>query len=501
MTRIAISLIVIIMLAACADTGDALQKPMSIKKETDSVVLASGEMLRFTRGVITVAENRTRDLSRSIDVEFHIIPAQIDAPAGVPPIYLLRGGPGFEGLDPLLEQPMWYELYLLEYTKIAPVVVVGQRGFGQSSSLPCPSMPEVQLDEVSQLSDRLQRYKAGALKCRDFYEAKGVDLSGYNVNEMANDVLDVASALAHDRIQLVGNSFGSHWAMAILRIDAERVSRVVLTALEGVDHTFDLLGEKRRTLERIAAEAEAQPALAPLIPESGLVKSFANLVAQAEQSPIVVETTHVGTGETLSLTIDGDALRSLAQGTRRGTTWRHLMAVWPGDLLEMLTGNFEAASIRLQNVWLNNRVQHAAYFSAECASGLSTKRNQQLQDELESELVLPAYLWAAKVCDSWPADLGDGFREGFTTDVPALLFHGTWDTSTSVENAKDVRKTFRNHEFIKIRGGSHGALIEAIEQDRSIEQQVLGFIRTGDATDLPAVIELPPLNWKVPVQD
>jgi hypothetical protein len=39
------------------------------------------------------------------------------------------------------------------------------------------------------------------------------------------------------------------------------------------------------------------------------------------------------------------------------------------------------------------------------------------------------------------AGLGDAFRKNVASDIPTLLVHGTWDTSTPIENALDTRRS------------------------------------------------------------
>ena len=75
-------------------------------------------------------------------------------------------------------------------------------------------------------------------------------------------------------------------------------------------------------------------------------------------------------------------------------------------------------------------------------------------------------------CPVWPSDLGDEFRQNFETDIPAVIAHGTWDTSTPFENALELVPFFTNSKFIPVIRGPHGAIVAA--------RQGIGRVRQGN---------------------
>lgn len=459
-------------------------------------VLMNGDVATYTVGVIAVPERRDRADSRTISVEFYYLPAANSVAAKAPPIYWLRGGPGFPGLGQYLQRDGYYETYLEPLTAAGPVVVVGQRGFGQSTPTPCPALPEVSLTEVDERAERLERFRAGALACLAASQDAGIDIAGYTVIELANDVADVAAFLKHDRIQLFGNSFGSHSGMAVIATHPELVERATLSALEGPDHTFDLPAHKRNALIRIAQDAQAHPAVSAYKPERGFVAAFESLIAQADVAPFYVDTVHVRTQQPIQLRIDGDALRQLAQGTTRGTQWRYALSAWPQDIAAMLAGDFSDAATRLQYIWLNTEVRNAAEFSMECGSGISAVRAELMHDATGLTLLNATNWFDSRLCREWPVDLGAAFRRGFVSDVPVVLLHGDWDTSTPFENAVQFRRMFTDQHFIHVVGGSHGAYIEAGEESPAFVSAMQQWMRSGDRTALPKTVQLPAYAWQ-----
>ncbi len=104
-------------------------------------------------------------------------------------------------------------------------------------------------------------------------------------------------------------------------------------------------------------------------------------------------------------------------------------------------------------------------------------------------------------CPAWGSDLGEAFRQNFETDIPAVLVHGNWDLSTPLENALELAPFFKNGQLVIVRGGSHGAMREALKESESFRDALMRFIVTGDSSALPDELELPAIEWEVPERE
>ena len=85
----------------------------------------------------------------------------------------------------------------------------------------------------------------------------------------------------------------------------------------------------------------------------------------------------------------------------------------------------------------------------------------------------------------------------FDTNIPTVIVHGNWDTSTPYENALELQPHFKKSHFVTVEGGSHGALGEALEEDEGFRNGLFKFAATGDWSDLPEEVVLPPIRWVV----
>lgn len=489
--------LIIVLLTGCQPGGPTPPlRELTLSAETTPGV--DSTLVHFDRGVIKVPVNRRTLSERTWDVEFVRFKRSENASPDTPPLFILRGGPGTESGTQLLEDPRYYDYFIAPYVEITDVIMPGQRGFQTSGATACEPMEALFVQEALEENVRRLARRQALDLCREKWQSLGIDLKGFNVVEMAADVYDIARGLGYDKIQIMGQSFGSHLGMALLRNHPDILARATLSGLEGPDHTYDMPGHVVAALERIAESAEASPELAPHIPEGGLLAAYQELIHQADENPIPISIEDPENGRPVLMALDGDDLRSLTRGYSRGTNWRYIMPAWPLDVLTMLNGDFTDAAYALADELTFPRMREAAYYQIDCASGISEDRGAILRSDPAADLIGKTWEFYDTDCAAWDADLGDKFRSAFTTDVPTLMVQGNWDTSTPYENALELRPFFTNHRFVHIEGGSHGALREASEDVDGFRDQFFEWLSTGSYDQLPERIELPPMRWRAP---
>ncbi|MCG8468999.1 MAG: alpha/beta fold hydrolase [Gemmatimonadetes bacterium] len=476
------------------------QTPDRLTVTSIEVPLASGDAYTVEHGVLRVPQNRARPDGPVFELQFHRFPALADADPTTPPIIHLNGGPGWPGLQRQFENEQWLEDNIFPRARFADVVIIGQRGIGTSA--PNTMCPRPELENPTQVEDPRVRFEAmldAARRCRAKWEEEGVDLGGITVIEAANDVRDVVGALGYDRVQIHGGSFGSHWGMTVLRLHPDIVARAVLNGMEGPDHTYDMPGWVLAALERVAADAEASGVFDGRLPPGGVVEGFRDVIARAEARPIAVDLPRRGGREHLSIRLTADDIRGLWGGFT-SQSGGHRMRGWPADMIALYEGSYEAAG----NAAVRNRavfgIPTAAFFMLDCGSGISADRLATLLEDPGADVVGPLGAFYHSVCPAWDADLGEAFRENFYTDIPTVIVHGDWDLSTPLENAQELLPYFRDHHFVLVERGTHGALGEALRASDSFRAGLERFMATGDMGGLPDVVTLPELDW-VPVAD
>ena len=67
--------------------------------------------------------------------------------------------------------------------------------------------------------------------CKDDYKAQGVDLTGYNSVENAEDINAIRKTLGYDKIIYYGQSYGTLLGQFLLRIHPEIMEAIVLDGI------------------------------------------------------------------------------------------------------------------------------------------------------------------------------------------------------------------------------------------------------------------------------
>ena len=492
------------LLGSAPRAQEATASAPAIELETRPVELEDGGETPSEWGTIDVPLLRSAPDGVRLRVEVVRFPAVDGAPGpeeGVPPIFILHGGPGFTGMEEPLRSRGYYERRIAPYAELTDVVVVGQRGIGSSTDTSCGGDESPPLDAEDRAARTEELLVEACRACRAHWEEQGYDLRGFNVLEAAADVRDAAHALGYERIQLLGGSFGSHWGMTVLSRHPELVERAVLHGMEGPDHTYDMPGWVLAALRRMATEAEESEALAGLVPDGGILAAFEGAIDRVEHEPVMLELTIPPSRKVHRVRITADVLRDRALGVRSRVSSRRGMPTWAADLLRIADGDYGSVARALIRGSGGGGLPTAAFFGLDCGSGISPERLAILDADPAAHVVGRLGDWYQTTCAQFDNDLGSAFRAGFTTDVPTVIVQGTYDTSTPFENAVELLPSFTDHRFVVVHGGSHGALSEALEEDGEFEETLFEFFLSGDYTDVPEEVELPPIEWEAPESD
>jgi pimeloyl-ACP methyl ester carboxylesterase len=153
-------------------------------------------------GTLIVPENRNDPGSRLIALPVKRIPASGNDPAE--PIFWLTGGPGTSNMS--YSRVEWFH-------ESHDIVLVGYRGVDGSAYLTCPEIDAAMRSGLPMMSRKsfADQGEAAAI-CAERLTAEGIDLNGYTILEVVDDVEATRRALGYDRINLESGSYGTRLA-------------------------------------------------------------------------------------------------------------------------------------------------------------------------------------------------------------------------------------------------------------------------------------------------
>jgi len=465
-------------------------------------VSAGERVLAAEEGLLFVPENRAKPGSRTIGVHFIRIPGSRKSGS---PIFYLPGGPGsfvtranIAGANTLRE---------IDFLRASgrDIVFVNQRGNPAAPLTPnmvWPFPPVPLAEAVTQQSEGAA-LRAAVEKGQAEWTARGVDLTGYDIFNIADDVEDLRRALGYDRIILRAGSFGSQWSFAFLKRHASSVDRLLLRGIEPLDYGYDSPKGLWNAVERLAAESDADARLKGLIPQGGLLQAVKTVLDRLEKQPQTVTITNPADGKPVAVTVGKyDLQRVLKYPTQQA--YRDNLQKWPRFILELYKGDYRYLAATALDARSGREDRPMIGLLIDNSLGISAEREAQLASETEQQWigpVEPAYFATRDltVTSRVPAD----FLADAPITPPAVFFQGDMDLSTPLENARHQAQLLGRGRLVVVHRGTHSvdAELEALLPDLTAAlQRFLAADSDAEIDDaikaLPAEAALPPLAFE-----
>jgi pimeloyl-ACP methyl ester carboxylesterase/predicted DCC family thiol-disulfide oxidoreductase YuxK len=443
---------------------------MTLSLESHRFQANDGRAVEAELGFLDVPMNRSAPLRGRVRLAFVRLPGT-EKPPG-PPVVFLSGGPGLSGIR--FGRGRLFGLFD-SLRAAGDVILFDQRGSGDSTpSLGCREPLHLPYERSFSKDEVLRAALASTRRCAEQLAEDGVDLGAFNTNESADDVADLVRALGVQRASLLGWSYGTHLAFAVMRRHPELTHRAVLAGPEGPDHTYKLPSRIARQLEVIAARSRTAMPAAP-----GLLETIRGVLERVEREPARVRFVD-SDGEAREASVGRFDLEwMLAEGvadTRvlaRLPLWFARMAHGDFDGMgrdALLRGYFEELRTGLSRSMVRACM--------DCASGASAERWRRIEHEAgTAQLGRTIDFPFPEICEAvGRPDLGDEFRAPLRSNVPVLFITGTLDARTPADNVADLAPGFANHRHLVVEDAGHADLLLPSEVQRSTVE----FLKNGE---------------------
>lgn len=417
-------------------------------------------------GSYEVAENPQDPDGKKIKLNIAIAPATGKA-SEPDPVFFFAGGPGQAASETwVMIRPV-----LNKIRKSRDIVMIDQRGTGQSNKLECVSEIEEDLNREIDL----ELIRTETEKC---LAGLGGDPRFYTTTIAMGDYNLVRQAMGYEKINIMGVSYGTRSAQVYLKLFPDTVRTVTLDSVVPMQLA---LGQEHapmldRSVQSVFEDCAADETCNALFPHQA--EELNALIGQLRNEPRQITIINPVSGEPQAMRLSAEtlavAIRFLSYASETQALIPLLVheALTTGDLSRL------ASQAILVMTGLNEMLARGMELSVLCAEDYpfidtSADYNDTLIGNLMLEII-------ELQCGVWPrGDVPQDFHEAVVSDLPVLLMSGERDPVTPPHYAALTAETFPNSLNLVARGQSHSVMKNICLRDITTD-----FITNGGIEDL-----------------
>ena len=411
-------------------------------------------------GVVSVPEDYTKPTGKKIDLHFTLLAATGTKKQSTP-IFYLEGGPGGSAINGFGEN--FYSAFSTA-RQDHDVVLLDQRGTGQSGSIQCTEITDAALADLNQPETKedsqifLSRMKA----CLKRLSAT-TNPALYTSIVFADDTDALRAALGYDQIDVYGGSYGTWLGQIYLHRHGDHVHAMVLDSVAGPWNFYllDAANNAQAALDKIFALCQADADCNAVYPDlSGKLKATLD---KLDKNPVSTSGMGIITGQTYPVLMTKsrflDTLQLMMYQSGN-------ISLIPQIIAGAASGDFTlAAPEAVLGAELASEISLGFYYSVHCSESVPfytpalIKQYQHgsfygLADNGATELV--------SLCKVWPsAELNAADVAPVQSDRPVLIYVGAFDPITSIAFGEETHKRLSNSTLVVFPYQAHGPLLNS----------------------------------------
>jgi len=426
-------------------------------------------------GSLAVVERRSLPGSRQIPLPVRRIAATGAHPAE--PLFYLSGGPGQSNLASF---GVDYFIDRHDY------VTVGYRGADGPVSLDCPEVSAA-IEASGDLLDLESRERVARAfeSCSRRLRASGVDIDGYTVADVADDLEEARRALGYESISILAESYGTRVALVYAMKYPASIRRMILLGTNPPGHMVWSAETSDALLRRYAQLWRQDSAASRRAPD--LEEVFRTVNRQMPKRWLLFP---IREG-----TVKASVFTFLFHRETAAQAFDAYVAAANGDASGLWLISAASAYIYPDIVNWGDNASKAV--SADFEPGKDYFRDLMPEGALHGA-PLGSFLWAPAQTGSWPiAMMSDEYRKARPCSVQTLFLSGSLDFSTPAENVeRELVPLFPNgHHVVMAEMGHVGDLWKA--SPAQTKKILTTFLEEGAVSQEPPRVL--PMNFEVNV--
>jgi pimeloyl-ACP methyl ester carboxylesterase len=394
---------------------------------------------------LSVPEDYAQPAGKHIRLHIAVLKARSGHPAP-DPLFFIAGGPGEASTQAFVpEAPAFTGIRAQR-----DIVLVDQRGTGESNPLNCPSVPQSLTPptpaEVEQQTEACLKQLPG-------------DPRFYTTSVAVRDLDSVRAALGYTDINLYGISYGTRVALEYLREFPQHTRSVILDGVVPPDWN---VGETtpqdaQRALDQIFRRCEQEAPCHTAFPS--LPDVFTKLEQSLKRHPVSVNLRNPLTGAPLTETLDWLTVAGAVQLLSYQSETAALLPL----LIHQAGVSGDYVPLMANAQYIDSQVTGAIALGMHAAVLCTEDVPFYPPDAAMQNAAADTYLGTAPLkilaesCAHWPRGVMEpDFKQPVVSDRPVLLLSGADDPITPPANAAHVAKTLSNSLSVVVPGQGHG---------------------------------------------
>ena len=383
------------------------------------------------------------------------------------PLFFFAGGPGQAASDTwVMLQPV-----LNKIRKSRDIVMIDQRGTGESNKLACES------EAVEDLNQEID-WDLVRTETENCLANIDGDPRMYTTTIAMGDYNLVRKAMGYEQINIMGVSYGTRAAQVYLRLFPDSVRTVTLDSVVPMQLA---LGQEHapmldRAVESVFADCAADQTCNSLFPRHS--EELKALFAQLRNDPRQIMIINPVSGKPQEMLISAD---TLAVAIRFLSYSSETQALIPLLIHEALTtGKLTrlASQAILVMTGLNEMLSKGMELSVLCSEDYPFI---DLNADYSSSIMGNIFLEIIDLqCKVWPhGEVPEDFHQAVISGLPVLLMSGERDPVTPPQYAAQTAETFPNSVNLVARGQAHSVM-----RNICLRNITMAFIESGSVEDL-----------------
>jgi pimeloyl-ACP methyl ester carboxylesterase len=420
-------------------------------------------------GYLNVPEDRSNPRSRTLRLAVAIAQSRSENPQPDPVIYL-HGGPS----NHILWRVFWWSRS--PFLEQRDVIVIDQRGTGYSQpTLDCPEMhdiPILTLTSNMTLAEATQYRIARATQCRERLTKEGIDLARYTTADSAADIDDLRKALGYKQWNLLGYSYGTRLALAVMRDYPDGVRSAILDSvyMPPTGEFFTrLVPNAAQTFKLLFDACKVDAACNAAYPD--LEAAFLSVVDQLNAEPLTFQAINPFTDQGYEAKMNGPGFVGLVYRLMYDST---MLPLLPQLIYEVRRGNSAALPDLLTwhvnepertDIGMANSVycyDEAPFTTLDAYEKASASVDPRFNGHYHWDVDIPALL---EICKAWMTRPVNSIEnQPVTSDIPTLVLAGKFDPASPPIHSQLAAKTLRKGFYVEFPTMGHFLVVSSIGQ-------------------------------------